>query len=85
MSPVRWYGDASTACIVIPMTTTKYPNITAKLTGQDGNAFAIIAAVTKALKRNGVDAATVSEFVAEATSGDYDHLLRTAMRWVDVG
>jgi hypothetical protein len=25
----------------------------------------------------------IEEYIAEATSGDYDHLLQTTMRWVD--
>ena len=52
----------------------KYPEISVQLTGEDGNAFSIIAAVSRA----------ATEFWDEATSGDYDHLLATAMRWVDV-
>lgn len=62
----------------------KYPNVKVKLVGENGNAFAIIGAVTKALKRAGVEPIHVNAFRAEAMSGDYDHLLRTAMLWVDV-
>ena len=60
----------------------KYPSITAIL--GDGNAFAIMGRVGKALKRAGVDKAEVDAFYAEATSGDYDNLLATAMKWVNV-
>ena len=62
----------------------KYPEIEVQLTGQDGNAFMILALVQKALRRNGVSAEEREAFYAEATSGDYDHLLRTAMKWVSV-
>ena len=62
----------------------KYPDIEVGLTGTDGNAFAIIGKVSKALRRAGVDAETREEFTEEATSGDYDHVLITAMKWVDV-
>jgi hypothetical protein len=31
-----------------------------------------------------VDADELAAFTTEATSGDYDHLLQTVMRWVDV-
>lgn len=62
----------------------KYPEIQVQLTGEDGNAFAILGAVQKALRQGGVPADEVSAFYAEATSGDYDHLLQTAMRWVSV-
>lgn len=63
---------------------TKYPNITAKLVGEDGNAFAIIMRVERALKLAGVSHDECLEFRTEATSGDYDHLLQTAMAWVNV-
>lgn len=62
----------------------KYPDITVRLVGEDGNAFAILGAVKKALKRGGVDPAECDAFFDEATSGDYDDLLQTAMRWVNV-
>jgi hypothetical protein len=61
----------------------KYPEITVELSGIDGNAFSIMGAVSKALRRNGL-ASEVETFVAEATSGDYDNVIQTAMRWVNV-
>ena len=66
------------------MTQPKYPAIHVRLTGQDGNSFVILGAVSRALRRAGVSKADRDAFVAEATGGDYDHLLATAMRWVDV-
>ena len=62
----------------------RYPDINVKLVGQDGNAFFIIGRVRQALRREGVDEATVEAFSEEAMSGDYDNVLRTAMRWVEV-
>ena len=62
----------------------KYPNIKVKLTGEDGNAFAILAAVRKALRRNDVSQKEQDAFSEEAKSGDYDHLLQTCMKWVNV-
>lgn len=62
----------------------RFPEVTVKLVGEDGNAFAILGRVTKALKRAGASKEEVDEFMAEATSGDYDHLLQTVMRWVEV-
>lgn len=64
-------------------TDTKHPDISVQLTGRDGNAMSIMAAVTKALRRNG-HADEVDDFMAEAMSGDYDNVIATAMRWVDV-
>ena len=66
------------------MSAPKYPDVRVRLTGKDGNAFAVIGAVTAALKRAGVPQAERDAFFREATSGDYDHLLATAMAWVDV-
>ncbi len=54
-----------------------------KLVGEDGNAFAILGRVTKALRKAGMKK-EVALFMEEATAGDYDHLLRTAMKYVEV-
>ena len=62
----------------------KYPEITVELVGQDGNAFAIMGRVAQALRRNGVSREEIDQYRKESMSGDYDNLLRTAMRWVDV-
>jgi hypothetical protein len=62
----------------------KHPEIRVQLTGQNGNAFVVLGLVQRALKRADVPADEVKQFVAEATAGDYDHLLQTAMTWVDV-
>jgi len=51
--------------------------------GEDGNAFAVLARVRKALKESGVPQAEVEEFTKEAMSGDYNHLLMTCMEWVE--
>ena len=66
------------------MRAPKYPDIRVRLVGCDGNAFAVLGAVGAALKRAGVPKAERDTFMADATSGDYDHLLATAMRWVEV-
>lgn len=58
-------------------------NVVVELVGEDGNAFAIIGRVSQALKKNGY-ADLAKEFQKEAMSGDYDHLLRTAMEYVEV-
>ena len=62
----------------------KFPDVEVQLTGVDGNAFAILGAVQRSLKKSGVDAEVSNEFLDEATSGDYDHLLATVKRWVTV-
>ena len=62
----------------------KYPNIEVKLVGEDGNAFAILGRVRKALKENGVSEDEILAFTEEAMSSDYSHLLATVMRTVRV-
>ena len=64
--------------------TTKYPEINVTLIGEDGNAFAILGQVQREMKRHGIDKDERDAYMNEATSGDYDHLLATTMRWVDV-
>jgi hypothetical protein len=64
-------------------TATKHPNIIINLIGEDGNAFSILGRVSRAMKRAGIYA-EYPDFYAEATSGDYDHLLRTVMEWFTV-
>lgn len=62
----------------------KYPDITVALVGGDSNAFTILGTVTKALRKAGHDKDVIDSFMDEATDGDYDHLLQTCMRWVNV-
>lgn len=58
-------------------------SIEVKLTDTNGNAFAIISRVSRALRRGG-HAEMVDDFQGEAMSGDYDHVLQTAMDYVEV-
>jgi hypothetical protein len=60
-----------------------YPHVRVTLVGTDGNAFAVLGAVRKAPRRAGIAKDEIDAFYAEATRGDYDHLLQTAMRWVE--
>ena len=62
----------------------KYPDITVQLIGESGNAFAIIGAGRVALRRAAIGKAEIEAFTAEASSGDYDHLLQAVMKWVNV-
>jgi len=54
-----------------------------KLLGKDGNAFFILGTVSKALKRAGLKA-EAEAYMKEAMGGDYDHLLQTTMKYVDI-
>lgn len=62
----------------------KYPNIKVKLSGSDGNAFAIMARVRQALSKAKVPKKEIDLFIKEATSGDYDNLLQVCMSYVEV-
>lgn len=62
----------------------KYPNVTVQLSEEDGNAFAILGRMMREMKRSGIAPEEIVRFRDEATSGDYDHLLQTCCRWVDV-
>ena len=60
----------------------KHPEVQVDLIGRDGNAFAILGRVRTAMRDAGVSNKDIEAFTKEATSGDYDHLLATVMRWV---
>lgn len=66
------------------MSKPKYDNVSVKLTGKDGNAFAIMAVVKSALVKGGAPQDEVEQYLAESMSGDYDNLLRTTHKWVKV-
>jgi len=62
----------------------KFSEIEVQLSGEDGNAFAIMGKVKRAMERAGCSKEDVAEYLSESQSGDYDHLLRTAMETVTV-
>jgi hypothetical protein len=62
----------------------KYPEVVVQLSGEDGNAFAIMGRVSTALRRAGVPQSERDAYYAESTAGDYDNLLGVAQLWVTV-
>lgn len=58
--------------------------ITLDLTRQDGNAMGIIGAAIKTARRAGWTRDETDALMNEMTSGDYDHLLQTAMRYFEL-
>lgn len=62
----------------------RYPEIKVQLVGNDGNAYAILGNVRANLRRAGVSEVEIKEFMEEAMSGNYNHLLNTCSSWVDV-
>ncbi len=58
-------------------------NVRVKLIGEDGNAFLILGKVIKALRQNG-HSDLADQYQQEATSADFDNLLRVTMAYVEV-
>jgi len=65
------------------MTIPKY-NVKVKLVGTDGNAFAIMGKVKRALRDAGATDEEVTQYLNDSQSGDYNNLLQVACKWVDV-
>ena len=59
-------------------------SVSVPLIGQDGNAFAILGSVQRALRKAGASKDEINQYMEEAMSGDYNHLLSTTMEWVEV-
>jgi hypothetical protein len=64
-------------------TTPKFPSVKVRLSGQDGNAFAIIGRCREAAKHAKVPAEDIAAFTKEAMSGDYEHVLATCLDYFD--
>ncbi len=62
----------------------KYPDIKVKITKQNGNVYFLLGIMIRALQKGGLAKPEIEAFQEEALSGDYDHFLQTAMKWVDV-
>lgn len=50
----------------------------------DGNAYAIMGAAQRVLKRAGATPEELSEYLEESMSGDYEHLIQTVNKWLVV-
>lgn len=59
-------------------------DIEVELSGEDGNAMSIIGRVRRALRKAGATEEQLKEFSDDAMSGDYNHVLQTCVKWVDV-
>lgn len=66
-----------------PNTANPLTDAVVQLTGEDGNAFSIIARVRRAILRSN-HPELVEQFVNEATASDYDNLLVMCFRYVTV-
>lgn len=56
-----------------------------QLLGIDGNAFSIMGAVNRVLRNAGYSGTARDAFREEAMSGNYDHVIQTALDWIDEG
>ena len=52
-----------------------------KIIGTDDNAFTLLSKAMRAARENNMDWETIQK---EATSGDYDHLLKTLMKHFEI-
>lgn len=64
-------------------TKNEEKRVTVKLIGEDGNAFNILGRVSRALKKAGLEQ-EAQDFLDEAMTGDYNHLLATVLKYVNV-
>ena len=60
-----------------------FPNVTVKLTGTDGNAFAILGNVERAMRKAGVAQKDIDRMKNDVFSRD-QYALQTVMEWVNV-
>lgn len=59
----------------------KYPEVSIKLVGEDGNAFAILGRCQRAARKAGIPSEEITNFMNEAKSGSYVDLLLTCQKW----
>jgi hypothetical protein len=50
----------------------------------DGNAYAIMGAAQRVLKRAGATPEEISQYLEESMSGDYENLVKTVGKWLIV-
>jgi hypothetical protein len=65
-----------------PVITPHKPRV--KLVGADGNAFNVMGLARRAMRDAKIAPEVIEEYLKEAQSGDYDHLLATTMKYCDV-
>lgn len=63
---------------------SKQTGVEVDLIGKSCNAFAVMEATIKAMKRAKVDKEVINAYIEEATAGDYDNLLCVTMEYVEV-
>lgn len=66
------------------MSDVKYPEITIRIIGVNGNAFNILGICTAEMRKYHLPKSEIDAFFKEATSGNYDDLLCVVMKWFNV-
>lgn len=61
-----------------------FPQVKVRLTEKDGNTFAVLGRVRKAMLDAGIGPEEMAAFTREAMSRDFNHLLVTVLRTVTV-
>jgi len=61
----------------------KYPEVQFQLVGIDGNAFSILGKAQREARRAGLSKEQIEEYINEATSGDYNNVISTTMKFFD--
>jgi len=86
LAPVPLGMSLPCACggrvVPVPATTAKRPVV--RLVGQDGNAFNILGLCQRAAREAGWTPEQIKSVIDEMKSGDYDHLLQTAIKHFEV-
>lgn len=59
------------------------PALDVDLVGKNGNAFSILARVREAMRDAGWTKYEIKEYINEATSDDYNHLLQVTLRYIN--
>ena len=59
----------------------KFPQVKIRLSGEDGNAFAIMARAKQAARRAGVSSDDIKDYLDKATAGDYNDLIQVTLKW----
>lgn len=69
--------------IALPVCGSDGEPVKFALIGCDSNAYSVLGGVAKAMRRAGVKREVIDAYKAESTSGDYNHLISTAMDWIE--
>jgi len=68
----------------VTITTCKYPDIVVHLIGATGDMWSVVGQVRRAMMNANVPDDTIAVFVREATAGNYNHMIRVCMAWVNI-